>query len=518
MVGAGAGAGASALRWSEPRSASVPGSCGCGSGRRRGGRCGGGRRRGRASGSGSCVGVGVGVAAGVDCCWALVACVGRLLRRLLGRLLRRLLGRRPAAACSAASCAACSAASWAAACSAASWAALAAASAAACSSADWRFSASRTLIPWRSASSAMRAVLESRDRLGGRSGLRLGGQRRRRGPPRPRSSSRSASASASSACRLATSASVAAARNASYRRRGRPRRSAWWRCGRSSSRCRRSRRRPRSPGGSGRSRSCGRARRCSPPAGATTSASADSAAAVAASAAWRASSACPARPVVGLGRLGGRDGGLAELLVGHDEVGLHGRHVAGLVAGVALGGRDLLLARHVVVGDRGGRDAGGEHQAQGSGSRPAQPPGQVRRTAWCGCRQGWHRCSPRLSWATGDFPFTRDTCGTLVLTSPNGNNFPNFFTNPRRVDLTNYKVVIRRRDPHFVADLDGCWPLHRPASDKIPASAGILASECSRTTLSRRRRAPGRWSSSGARRAHRGRTSGRWRGRRARRR
>ena len=47
----------------------------------------------------------------------------------------------------------------------------------------------------------------------------------------------------------------------------------------------------------------------------------------------------------------------------------------------------------------------------------------------------------------GDFPFTRDTCGTLVLISHKGNNFPKIHTFHRRVGLTNYKVVIHATGP-----------------------------------------------------------------------
>ena len=137
--------------------------------------CGVGRRgRGRRGRRGVGVGVvGVGVGVGVAGCGRRVA-VGRGRRRgrrrsasglaasgwgsasACGLLLRPAAcacGLLPAPAAAASACGLRPAAS---ACAAA-----AAASAAACSSADWRFSARRTLMPWRSASSAISAVLDA---------------------------------------------------------------------------------------------------------------------------------------------------------------------------------------------------------------------------------------------------------------------------------------------------------------------------------------------------------------------
>ena len=387
----------------------------------------------------------------------------------------------PAPPAAAASCAACSAASWAAACSAASWAAFAAASAAACSSADWRFSASRTLMPWRSASSAMSAVLDAAiasavapacasaaggvgagllglrlEPLGvgervlglraGDVGQRGGGAERvvravegvlgvlhRGGAVDHRLDAVGADdggeALEARGDLVAADERVAVVLLLALH-----------------------------VGRGGLGRGGGRARR---PAGLV---------------------GLPARPVVGLGRLGRGDGGLAQPLVGHDEVGLDG--------GRRRGPCRWRCARRRRRPPRSARRrrpteavvtpaASTRLRAAAAGQRSRRD--EVRRTAWCGCRQGWHRCFPSALVATGDFPFTRDTRGTLVLTSPNGNNFPNLLPTRRRVDLTNYKVVIRVSDrgdtprtAYLLGDSCACWPLQRPASDKVPARAGTL--------------------------------------------
>jgi len=69
-----------------------------------------------------------------------------------------------------------------------------------------------------------------------------------------------------------------------------------------------------------------------------------------------------------------------------------------------------------------------------------------------------------LGVASGDFPIARGTLSTLVLRSHKRNTFPKNSQLQRRVDLTNYKVVIRA----------GVFGIRERGPPEAPAGQGVL--------------------------------------------